>query len=57
MGLAPSLDNIDDQYLSLPDSRTFESFGTNRPVLTEPGSHADRHIDASEDQPHHQVEN
>ncbi|KAG2414124.1 hypothetical protein HFD88_003315 [Aspergillus terreus] len=40
-----------------PDSRTSESLGTIRSVLTEPGSQADRRVNASDDQPRYEVEN
>ncbi|KAJ2935140.1 hypothetical protein H1R20_g1963, partial [Candolleomyces eurysporus] len=40
-----------------PDSNTPESVGTIRGVLTEPGVQADRHVQASEEEPRYEVEN
>ncbi|KAF5857100.1 hypothetical protein ETB97_006279 [Aspergillus alliaceus] len=40
-----------------PDSRTPESIGTIRSVLTEPGAQASRNVDASEDNPRYEIEN
>ncbi|RAL08265.1 DUF2945 domain-containing protein [Aspergillus homomorphus CBS 101889] len=40
-----------------PDSRTSESVGTIKSVLTEPGMQADRNVDASEENPRYEVEN
>ncbi|KAJ6141805.1 hypothetical protein N7497_010904 [Penicillium chrysogenum] len=40
-----------------PESRTSESVGFIRSVLTEPGNQAHRNVDASEDQPRYEIEN
>ncbi|EGY20866.1 uncharacterized protein VDAG_02390 [Verticillium dahliae VdLs.17] len=40
-----------------PDSKTSESVGVIKSVLTEPGRQADRNVDASEDYPRYEIEN
>ncbi|KAK7057903.1 hypothetical protein R3P38DRAFT_3169410 [Favolaschia claudopus] len=40
-----------------PDSNTPESVGTIIDVLTEPGVQADRHVNASEEDPRYEIEN
>ncbi|EYE94317.1 DUF2945 domain-containing protein [Aspergillus ruber CBS 135680] len=40
-----------------PDSRTSESTGTIKSVLTEPGSQAGRNVGASEEEPRYEIEN
>ncbi|RXW24521.1 hypothetical protein EST38_g1359 [Candolleomyces aberdarensis] len=40
-----------------PDSNTPESVGTIRNVLTEPGVQADRHVQASEEEPRYEIVN
>lgn len=56
MGLEQGLANTLDQYTG-PESRTSESVGFIRSVLTEPGNQAHRNVDASEDQPRYEIEN
>ncbi|KAI6915174.1 hypothetical protein KC318_g159 [Hortaea werneckii] len=40
-----------------PDSNTSESTGTIKSVLTEPGTQADRQVNASADDPRYEIEN